>query len=105
MSPFGLLGRGSGVGIDAVLVQKSSTGTEEVLAFASRNNYRNYSATELECLAVMWALEKWRHYLEGHLFSVVTDHAALLWVFKTIHKRAGVHLYSGIQERKIQLRA
>ncbi len=43
---------------------------------------KNYLATELECLAVVWAVAKLRVYQVGHLFTVVTDHSSLLWVFK-----------------------
>lgn len=76
----------SEIGLGAVLVQKSDHGTEEVLAFASRSlnpSGRNYAVTELECLAVVWAMGKWRTHLKGRLFTVVTDHASFLWVFKT----------------------
>lgn len=72
----------SNVGIGAVLSQSSDFG-EKVIAYASRilgKTEQKFSTTERECLAVIWSIEKFRPYVEGTHFEVITDHHSLLWL-------------------------
>ena len=41
---------------------------------------RNYSVTEREYLAVLWAIRKFWPYMEGYHFTIITDHSSLKWL-------------------------
>ena len=70
----------SGVGLGAVLSQEHENKVVRPIAFASRTllqHEKNYGISELEALAVVWAVKHFRHYLYGYRCIVFTDHEAL----------------------------
>lgn len=90
--PFYIRCDASTEGVGAVLFQINTEGFEQPIAFMSQKlnkAQRNYSVTEQECLAVVLAVKKFRPYVEGHEFTVITDHANLKWLMesKDLHGR------------------
>ena len=70
----------SKTGLGITLWQKQSDGEIKPIAFGSRyqnESEQNYSIGELELLAVVWGLEKFRFYLYGKKVYLYTDHQAL----------------------------
>ncbi len=76
----------SDVGNGAVPEQEQEDGGQvfkKVIAYASKtpsDSQRHYCITNKELLAVLMAVELFRYYLMGRYFTVVTDHASLMWL-------------------------
>ena len=78
--PFILKTDASADGLGAVLVQTDDKGREFPVAYSSRRTSpteSKYGATQLEVLAVVWAVKLLHHYLAGRPFKLVTDHQAI----------------------------
>ena len=84
--PFTLETDASVSGIGAVLSQEQDDSRLHPIAYASRSlssAERNYSITELETLAVVWAVTHFHSYLYGHSVTILTDHTAVKAVLET----------------------
>ncbi|GBN54506.1 Retrovirus-related Pol polyprotein from transposon 297 [Araneus ventricosus] len=82
--PFVLRTDASSHALGAVLLHGADM-EEHTIEYASRLlNFaeRNYSAKEREALAVVWAMNKFRGYIEGSKITVASDHQPLKWLMK-----------------------
>eukprot|EP00873_Tetraselmis_striata_P016884 jgi/Tetstr1/437148/TSEL_025908.t1 len=70
--------------------KEDDEGQEYVVEFASRTCQGaepNCASYEGECLAMLYGMDKFRYYLFGRLFVVVTDHRPLEWLMNTAQLR------------------
>ena len=73
----------SPVGISAILSQKSKNSdmnSQKIIVYASRalsDTEKQYSQTEKEALAIIWAVEHFYLFIYGSEFTLVTDHKPL----------------------------
>ena len=82
--PFILRTDASDCGVGAVLLQCEGT-QKWPTAYASRKliqRERAYSTVEKECLAIVWAVQKFQRYIYGREFVLETDHQPLIYLNK-----------------------
>ena len=73
-------------GAGAVLFQIGADGHEHPISYASRKYTmaeRNYCTFQQEAAAVVWSLEKFSEFHQGHHVIVQSDHKNLSWIKKT----------------------
>ena len=66
----------------AVLWQDHEEGRRPVHYWSRKfdSTQKNYPAQERECLALIWALQAFYHYLMGKPFDIYMDHESLRWL-------------------------
>ena len=85
--PFLLETDASLKGLGAVLLQEDNDSNMRVISYVSRTlkpyekSMQNYSSTKLELLTLKWSVcKKFRDYLIGSKFTVLTDNNPLTYV-------------------------
>ena len=88
--PFEVICDASDLAIGAVLGQREN-GKPHVVYYASKTlneSKRNYTTTEKELLAVVYALDKFQAYLVGSDIVIFTDHSALKYLLTKQNAKA-----------------
>ena len=89
----------SAYAVGAVLSQEDDNGTERVIQYLSHkltDVQSRWSASERECYAIVYALNKFRHYLLGTRFILYTDHKPLSSLFVSSMKNARIQRWSAM---------
>lgn len=79
----------SRIALGYILSQKDCKGREHVIAYGGRSlkaSEKNYGITELECLSVIDAIDKYYVYLTHQPFTIVTDHFAIKYIQNFKHQ-------------------
>ena len=81
--PYILMTDASMQGISGILCQEDSEGNLGIVSLASRGlsmAEKRYTITEIEMLAIVYSLGKFRSYVLGSKLQILTDHHALLFI-------------------------
>lgn len=72
--------------IGAVLSQNDTQVNLRPITFESKifsSAQKNYATIEKELYAIVWAVDKFRPYLLGQKFEILSDHKPLQWALRT----------------------
>ena len=93
--------------LSATIMQNDDEGNLHPVAYASKtlnDAQRNYTVTDREALAIVWGLEHFNTFCEGHKYTAITDHAALKYLYTAKNKTPRLHrLLLRLQPYEIKL--
>jgi transposase InsO family protein len=81
----------------AVLSQTDEDNRLHPIAYASKtftDAQKNYDTTEREALAIIWALNHFNTYCEGHKYTLITDHKALEYIKTNKDVKKRIHRWA-----------
>jgi hypothetical protein len=82
----------SSIALGAVLAHPGECDIDHPVYFTSINlseSEHNYNNTEREGLAMVYSLQKFKHYLLGHHFKMFIDHSTMKYLFNKSVLRGG----------------
>ncbi len=86
--------------LGVILMQENDQGKDRVIYYETKTLLlveKNYSTIEKECLAIIWAMQKFKHFLRrGQLFEVYTDHTMLKILM--IHENPYLERLNGLKK-------
>jgi hypothetical protein len=74
--------------LGAILLQEEE-GFRHPIAYASRKllpREQNYAVIERECLAIVWAMQRFQNFLYGQSFLLEVDHEPLKYLSQTAYQ-------------------
>lgn len=89
-------------GISGILFQIDDSGNHGLLAATSRclsDDKMQWSTTEKELIAIVYAITKFRAFLIGVNFELVTDHKGLTFLSSTMFQSAGLKRWSLLRQQ------
>ena len=81
-APFKVQTDASCVGIEGILSQIDNENNHRIISIANRcltSTESRYMTTKMELLAIVYCVEKFRDYLIGTKFEIITDHKSLVF--------------------------
>lgn len=78
------------LGMGASLFKLGPGGERRIISYASAKfspTESAYHSNERECLAVVWAIKRYKHLIEDQRFTLRTENQALTWLHKVQDER------------------